>query len=923
MKKLICLFFVGITLLFCEERIKPVPAEKLKAILKKAPSPPKEEINLGLKLRLIDYIDCTNPNDPHDFMDQGTSKVITGPAGKYRITAPHNHAFFAYGYKTQGKDKPVLIVIEYPDDARRRFAFLTHDSMRPARPHVSFSIEAGVYTGEPLPNTNKMRYFTIINWPQDNWSPLLVVNYDRYGGGGVASRIWVYAIEKINPLKINYPDDKNKRILDAFFCLGFLPKRDLFGWKSPQSISHMVDYCKIVGINRVTMMLYANQSWGGMVEVPSWDVPDDGGFLDDVLTQMDKKGGVGLIVGIVADGMYGDLKHKGQIVRNLPKEKAKEIIIKGFDEIIDKYGKYKSFKGFAFGSMEATGFLQTLKELGILQDVINHIKKRRPDFDIITYLGNAYLQTPYFQPFEDKRRNRSYPAPTTDEVIFNWEKTDGDWEKYLGDLIWNDWIKWGFNPKYLLSIPGLKVYEKTLPDDHRIVDSYRNDPRCGIYYDTLNCEYLSKILNTPYGAIFSTFDEGWLGLSKGYNFWYGKYWTAPDFNPANPFSIAPWSILMAHNDRLEISAGSWNCKYFGFENLMRKFAKSYLSLPPVRMDNLSVEGLDFIKVRWKIYKNKRYICLINRIPFSCNVTVDGKRYNLEPFELFTIIDEKKTIPQIKGNVPEEFVLWTKERIKKYKEIYQKVKTLQPQAAPQVYMDVINKAEKYLKEGKVFLSSKSIPYGLYSELKLRYQILSPFKIKCPKIEKVPIVDGDLSDWPENASEYIADSGKYLEGHTYFPNSWHGPKDLSARLKFCNDGKNLYIGIEVTDDKFARKENVSIWLSKDGYKNWKDETVSSDIKMSFAVRENQGNSNGIRYKTAIKDNKFIIECLVPIERVCESKNSIGFLFTYNDIDDAPSIDKRKSWAKKQVLHFPHNPKWALWKDARNCGEITIEK
>ena len=38
---------------------------------------------------------------------------------------------------------------------------------------------------------------------------------------------------------------------------------------------------------------------------------------------------------------------------------------------------------------------------------------------------------------------------------------------------------------------------------------------------------------------------------------------------------------------------------------------------------------------------------------------------------------------------------------------------------------------------------------------------------------------------------ADTGDFLACHLYFPNSWTGPDDLSARLRLANDGKTLYV------------------------------------------------------------------------------------------------------------------------------------
>lgn len=906
-----------------EERIRPVPAEDLAAILAKAPKPPAEATDLGLEMRLIDYIDCTSLDDPHDFMDQGTSRIVDGPAGKYRVTPGHEHAFFAYGYKTQGKDKPVLIVVEYPDDARRRFSLMTHDSMRPAKAHVSFSQEGGVYTGGAFPNTQRMQYFTMLNWPQDNWSPLLAVNFGRQGSQAAASRVWVYAVDQITPIAVNAPDPANERVLDTFFCLGFLAKRDNFGWKSPKSIEHMVDWCKMTGINRVTMMLYANQGWGAMVTVPSWDVADDQGNLDDILTQMDAGGGVGLICGIVADGMYGDVKHGDKPVRNLDPAEQKRVFLKGFDEMIDKYGKYKSFKGFALGSLETIGFYDTLHAAGLEHDVVAHIKQRRPDLEVLTYLGNSHLQRAYFAPYTATAHSgREYGTPTPLDMILGWENSGKPWDHHLADQILTNMKAWGEDPAEMNAVPGLAVYEKETPDDHRIADAYSNEPRGAMYHDIAFSQYKSDLLDTPYCAIFSYFDEGWLGLSKDYNFWYSKWWTGPDFNAAGALALAPWSINMARRDRLAITAGSWTVKYFGMEAQMRRFAKAYRALPPEPMTDVA-KTPDFVCARWLVKRDKRYVSVVSKIPFSSKISVDGKALDLSPYELVTLVDDGAGAPSVTGNAPAEYVTWVSGRINEFRDLIEEIRGLDATAAPQVYSDVVVQARTSLGAGNPYTADRQLAYGLHEELRLRRDHLAPEKLVAARVDAAPALKGDLDAWPGGAAD-VRIGGDHLQGHTYFPNSWQGPDDLSARLRVAHDGTTLYVGIGVKDSKHMPKDDCQIWLSTSAYRDWKADEAKPDIKWTFAIPEGTGSGQkGFKWQTTPVDGGYVVEGSVPLANLeLASGGKIGMMLTVTDLDGEPSVDLRKSWAKKQSMHWPYHPNWAVWSDARNCGELVIE-
>ncbi|NIA21924.1 MAG: hypothetical protein GWP05_08190 [Anaerolineaceae bacterium] len=167
---------------------------------------------------------------------------------------------------------------------------------------------------------------------------------------------------------------------------------------------------------------------------------------------------LGLIAGVVADGMYGKVTSGGVEVSTMPAEKAKAIILKGFDEFIDRYGKYKSLKGIALGSMETIGFYDTLYDKGMVDDVVAHIKKRRPDFEVLTYLGNRHLQEPYFS---GKRG-----SPTTGDVISRWETSGQDWSEFLAGEVHENFKRWKHDPAEMKKA-GLNVYEMFHPNDQR------------------------------------------------------------------------------------------------------------------------------------------------------------------------------------------------------------------------------------------------------------------------------------------------------------------------------------------------------------------------------------------------------------------------------------------------------------------------
>ncbi|MGO8705713.1 MAG: hypothetical protein ACLQVA_18065 [Candidatus Brocadiia bacterium] len=898
------------------EKTRPVPEAKMAELLKAAP-PPRGGIvgELGIKAHLIDFIDCTRADDPHDFRDQGTSKIASGPAGTYRVTAPHRHAFFSYAYRTAGADRPVLIVIEYPDDAQRMISFMTHDSMRPGIQHLSFSQETGVYTGEPYPLTNKMQYFTLVSWPQDNWSPLIVFNFGRAGGAGAASRIWVYAIDELPPLEVNAPDPANERVLGAFFPLLFLAQRDNFGWQSPRSVEHMVDYFKFIGVRRVTAEVYGNQTWGAMCTVPAWDA-DDHGNLEDVLRRMDAKGGMSFIAGIVAPGMYGRVTAGGRDVAALPPEQFKAVMLKGFDELIERYGKYKSFKGFALGSMETIGFYDMLQAKGAAAEIVAHIKARRPDLDVMTFVGNPYLQHPYFD---------GEHGPTSWDVIAKWEQAGGDWSAFLADEILADFTQWRHVPAELKKIAGLQVCEQYAPDDCVTHPLYRQEPRAMIYADTERSQARSDLFRTPYAAIFGTFTEGWIGLHKDLNFWYTKPWTAPELNPAGEFATAAWSLAEGQHDRLAITAGGWSVKYFGLDLAMRRFAKAFRALPPAEMADAPA-SMDFVKARWAIFKGKRYVSLQNRTPFAVDVQADSRKVRLGPYELAALVDDGNSAPKVAVGNCADYENWLRARHESFARAVKELTAINRDAVPEAY-DKLAATPWPPPAGALYAADVALSWGLSNEIQLRRDILRRPEMKAAKLSAAPPMNGNLDAWPREAADIRAEGGEYLAGHIFFPNSWTGPKDLSARIRLGHDGKSLYLGVEVRDNVLEKGDTFRFSVSKTGYADWRTQSVKADYNWWVEIpldkpQTSGGGQDGFTYVCRRTPAGYVVEGSAPLESLgLKPGGAMGLLLIISDSDNTPNLAP-ESWAHKQEFLYPHKPNFPYWDDARNCGKLIIE-
>ncbi|NLF29831.1 MAG: hypothetical protein GX591_02950, partial [Planctomycetes bacterium] len=892
--------------------------DQVDAIVAKAPACPAVE-PMDLKVRLIDYIDCADDGDPHDRMDQGTSRVFMNPRlGAYRETAAHRHAFFAYRFRSAGKDKPVLIVWEYPDNAERTINFSTHESPLSGRSNSDWSLETGVYTGDPLPLSNRMQYHTFIMWPQDRWPVAMVGNFHRYGHRAAASRIWVYAIEGGLPaLQVDAPDPDNQRKLAHFNSFAFLPTSFHFGYRSADAVEHMLEYCQYVGVNELAWCVLANNSWGAWADVPSW--PSSGSdrrHLDKVLAAMDRRGGFSFAACV---GPEGNVTLGGKRYADMTSDELRQACFTLFDEFLDRYGSYQSLRAIGLGSQYGIHFAKRLAEAGVLDDVVAHIKARRPDLQVFVFTGGLGLHVEYFGG-----RNG---GPTANDVIAAFEQGGGSWDEVLGDMAVKAWTAWGQSPADFKAVEGLDVYEQYQPDDHRIFPLYAQQPRSMIYYDLDRSAARSAAVASPYAAVWNTHYEGWYGLHPEVNFWYQKLWVAPDFNAPPPLSLASFARVLGHRDRLVIMPGSWNNKFFGFETSMRRFARAYRSLPPVEMADVSDVPADTVRVRWTRYEGRRYVSLQSLIPFDSQVKVDDRTVELAPYELAALVDDGTAAPTVGGTVPPEYVFWVGERVLKAKQLLEEVKALDEAAAPEVYARTIDQATEQIRLGKPYTADLTLGAGLVAELELRRDILDPPTLRAYRLPAAPPMDGNLDAWPAEASNIRADGGEILAGHLYFPNSWEGPSDLSARIRLGYDDEYLYVGAHIRDNVLAAKDACAFRLSTDGaYLDWAAPSANSDLTWSIALPvDGQPTSGtgrgGFTYTCRRTDDGYVVEGKASLAELgLAPGGAMGWLLFVTDLDNLPNTNPA-SWGAKQAMLVPHKPNFSYWSDARNCGRLLL--
>jgi len=187
-------------------------------------------------------------------------------------------------------------------------------------------------------------------------------------------------------------------------------------------------------------------------------------------------------------------------------------------------------------------------------------------------------------------------------------------------------------------------------------------------------------------------------------------------------------------------------------------------------------------------------------------------------------------------------------------------------------------------------------------------VSPARIICPFLNFQPVLDGDLEEWramaPHGLQNFRASQGKR-----------QGADDLSVKYWLGYDKKNLYMAIEVTDDKFSQKySGADMWQ---GDSIQVDFDLLNDAPAGYPRHENdcefifgltdkgpqvfknyplnqRGIKRNVKLAVTRKDNKTCYEAGIPFSELSpwllpRAGEISGFSFVVNDSDG----EKLKGW------------------------------
>ena len=205
-----------------------------------------------LKLKLIDRVDCATETSADRFCDDGTSRIVDSPVGRYRESGEKGFSMFAYRFRIKQPHAPHLVVITYPDDQARTFEIVK------TAPHwtVPMDVQTGVITGDEYPNTNHMQQHRFILWPREKDLAFLFISWEK-GRPAAAGKIEIYQVQGgLPPARVNSPQTGPERLI-GLYQEDSAVLRSAFGGldnsltEFHRTLTNLIDYLKFTGQNLV------------------------------------------------------------------------------------------------------------------------------------------------------------------------------------------------------------------------------------------------------------------------------------------------------------------------------------------------------------------------------------------------------------------------------------------------------------------------------------------------------------------------------------------------------------------------------------------------------------------------------------------------------------------------------------------------
>ncbi|MBT3374898.1 MAG: family 10 glycosylhydrolase [Lentisphaerae bacterium] len=237
----------------------------------------------ALERRLVDRIDCTDPEDRHAYLGDPGTTMKTLPLGPCRVTSTkgrpagnrtdtHGHmGWFAYRLEVQNAGRCHIMEMAYPDDGWRTVGVSIFEPNAVGK-LAPVQLDSGFHTGGEHRTASKPAAHSLIFWPRTR-EPIVLVTNQQDGADAAVSEIRLYEAAKGLPaLRVRAPASGPQRLLGIYYEEPKVVEnfggveveaggRSLADWRTFYDAGrHLVDYMTYVGMNAVLLMSHGYQS---------------------------------------------------------------------------------------------------------------------------------------------------------------------------------------------------------------------------------------------------------------------------------------------------------------------------------------------------------------------------------------------------------------------------------------------------------------------------------------------------------------------------------------------------------------------------------------------------------------------------------------------------------------------------------------
>ena len=186
-----------------------------------------------------------------------------------------------------------------------------------------------------------------------------------------------------------------------------------------------------------------------------------------------------------------------------------------------------------------------------------------------------------------------------------------------------------------------------------------------------------------------------------------------------------------------------------------------------------------------------------------------------------------------------------------------------------------------------------------------------EIRAVALARTPTLDGDLSDWPDEAVQHLDRPDQLLPGRA---SAWRGVTDLSATLRVGVDAANLYLALSIEDDAsfhpgepWWHGDSVEVFFDfglREGEARaesfgegcWQIFLMPRSPETAWGVafhgprgRFDDGGLRGVRIAARERAGGYDLEASFPLANFVAdagAARALGFALALNDADTGPS-------------------------------------